>query len=76
LVWVLVQGIGASSALALPGINHNVLIMLPVFATLSSAFPLVGTRRPPNVLTRVPDAMAGSSVACDIDSVPAHFLMC
>jgi hypothetical protein len=43
---------------------------------LSSAFPLVGTRCPPNVLTRVPDAIAGSSVACNIDGVPAHFLMC
>jgi hypothetical protein len=49
--------------------------MLPVFATLSSAFPLVGTRRPPNVPTRVPDAIAGSSVAGNIDGVPAHFLM-
>jgi hypothetical protein len=49
--------------------------MLPVFATLSSVFLLVGTRRLLNVLTWVPDAIAGLSVACNIDGVPAHFLM-
>jgi hypothetical protein len=70
-----VQDIGTSSALAPSTINHNALITLPVFATLSSAFLLVGTHCPPNILTRVPYVIARSSIACNIDGVPAHFLM-